>query len=173
MSDNMLLIVGGTIVAIVAIAAVFFLGNGNVNQPRYAPVAPSTTSVQISTGTVTLYDSGFVETLQPGAYSSKSFTVPSDAISIYALVGSFTSSANIDVAIMTPEQYGAFTANHNDITSAVWSSTNTQGTTLDISPGNPGEQYYIVFYNPNFLLGTDTVTVVDKLYFGYTYYGTP
>ncbi len=161
------------VIAIILVA-IFFLGSASKNN-SYTTTIPSytsqpTTSLQIITHTYSLgYSQGYVFSISPGSYNFDNFTVPSGVISISSLMGSYTSQGAVEVAIMTPTQYGAFTANHNELTSDnTYYYGDTQGSTINaqLAPG----QYIIVFYDPG-IFTTDTVTIVNAIHFNYTAYG--
>lgn len=150
------------------LVVVFVLGSASSHNYYTTTTTPATTSLQIVSQTYTLYTSGYVFSVSPGNWYYENFTVPTDAISVYNIMGSYTSQGAIEVAIMTPTQYGAFTQNHGAISSGNYYYGDTQGSTIDssLSPG----QYVIVFYDPG-IFTTDTVTVVNPIHFNYTVYG--
>jgi hypothetical protein len=114
---------------------------------------------------INLASSNYIFSLSPGNYWDEYFTVPNYATNTY-INGSYISNNNVEVLILTPVEYGAFTQNPSNVINSgdyVWYSGSNEGETIDISLV-PGQTYYLVFYNPNtgFLgigASSDTVTI--------------
>jgi len=114
--------------------------------------------------TITLYSSGQVFSINQQYYEGVNFSIPQGAYSIN-ITGSYTSQGKIEVAILTPTQYGAFTQNPSSITSSQYYYGDTQGATINtfLTPG----QYYLVFYDPG-IITQDTVTIINPIVIKYT-----
>ena len=79
--------------------------------------------------------------------------------------GSYTSSADVEVAVLTPTEFGAFTQNPSAISNGQYFSGDNQGTTIDVSL-NSGGSYTLVIYNAN-IFTPDTVTIANSITLGY------
>ncbi|MEM0142839.1 MAG: hypothetical protein QXL94_02640 [Candidatus Parvarchaeum sp.] len=175
-TNPLLYVLAGIGVAAIIVVIVLLLWGASRNNNFYTTTisyystSQPTTSLQIITHTETLgYSQGYVFSISPGSYNFDNFTVPSGVISVSSLMGSYTSSGAVEVAIMTPTQYGAFTANHNELASDnIYYYGDTQGSTIDASLS--AGQYVIVFYDPG-IFTTDTVTIINPIHFNYTAYG--
>jgi len=145
-------------VVVIVLIVIFAVGIISLNN-EYG----SSNSSSPQTYTVTVLPSGTVESLSPGYYYYVNFTIPSSATSA-SIYGSYTSSADVNVYILTPEQYGAFTQNPGG-NGYMWYSGDNQGATISVSLG-PG-QYSLVFYNSN-IITSDTISVVNAITLQYT-----
>ena len=115
-----------------------------------------------SSSSIVLAPSGYVFSLSPGYYYYIKFTTPSDATDIF-INGSYVSNNNVEVLILTPVEFGAFTQNPGGVISSgdyVWYSGDNTGATLNATLA-PGQTYYLVFFNDNLMSNaTDTIEVV-------------
>ena len=158
------------VVAVVVIGALLLLSNGGFSGS--APTSSSSSSSSYSTTVpvvhnYTLVSQGDVFSLSNGQYQEQIFSVPTGAWSI-SLTGSYTASDNVQVLVLTPEEYGAFTQNPSSVVSSnnyVWYSGSNKGSTLS-GVGLTSGSYYIVFYY-NGVFGT-TVTIVNPVTLQYT-----
>lgn len=123
-------------------------------------------ATQVMAPLVTLFSSGYVFNISPGYYIYENFTVPSYASDTF-LNGSYFSNNNVEVLVLTPVQFGAFTQNPSGVISSgdyIWYSGSNTGVTIGHVALTPGQTYYIVFYNPNtgtaFGFGAKSDTVV-------------
>jgi hypothetical protein len=114
--------------------------------------------------TLPLLSQGQVLSINPGSYYLVNFTIPQGAYSIN-VTGSYNSQGKIEVAILTPAQYGAFTQNPSSIISSQYYYGDTQGSTINaqLSAG----QYTLIFYDPG-IFTQDTVTIVNQITAHYT-----
>jgi len=149
------------IVVVIIVIAIFFYLEGESSNSPYGGSGYTTVS---QVHTFVIVPQGQVFSINPGSSYSYNFTIPNGAYSI-SLTGSYTSQGKIEVAILTPTQYGAFTQNHDSITSSQYYYGDTQGSTINaqLSPG----QYTLVFYDPG-IFTQDTVTVVNPITLTYT-----
>ena len=153
----------GVAVIIIAVIA-FFLGS-NRSSPYGGGGGGSTVYTTIpQVYTITLVSQGQVFSINPGSSYGINFTIPNGAYSIN-VTGSYTSQGKVEVAILTPAQYGAFSQNKDSITSSQYYYGDTQGSTINAQLG-PG-QYTLVFYDPG-VFTQDTVTVVNPIVAHYT-----
>jgi hypothetical protein len=163
---------GGRIVAIVTaiiiigimVAAIFYFAGRSQNPYTGGGGYASTTQPVPQVHTATLLSQGNVYSINPGSSDTVNFTIPSGAYSI-SVAGSYTSQGKIEVAILTPTEYGAFTQSTSSIQSSQYYYGDTQGSTINaqLSPG----QYTLVFYDPG-IITQDTVTVVNPITLTYT-----
>jgi len=154
------------IVAILIIAGISYLLGINRGTQQYqtssSTIYTTTTIPQIHT--LTLLSRGQVFSINPGYYEVVNFSIPQGAYSIN-ITGSYTSQGKVEVAILTPAQYGAFTQNPSSITSSQYYYGDTQGAT--INAGLTAGQYSLVFYDPG-IFTQDTVTVINPIVVEYT-----
>jgi len=152
------------IVAILIIAGISYVLGISHGTQQYQTSSSTiyTTIPQIHT--LTLFSSGQVFSLNPGYYEFVNFSIPQGAYSIN-ITGSYTSQGKVEVAILTPAQYGAFTQNPSSITSSQYYYGDTQGAT--INAGLTAGQYSLVFYDPG-IFTQDTVTVINPIVVEYT-----
>jgi len=156
------------IVAILIIAGISYVLLIN-NETQQYQTSPSTVYTSIYTTipqihTLTLFSSGQVFSLNPGYYEFVNFSIPQGAYSIN-ITGSYTSQGKVEVAILTPAQYGAFTQNPSSITSSQYYYGDTQGATINAVL--PAGQYTLVFYDPG-IVTQDTVTIINPVVVEYT-----
>jgi hypothetical protein len=150
---------------VVIIAGIAYFLGVNHNSFQYLPsysTVYTTTIPQIYT--LTLLSQGQVFSIDAGSYYEVNFTIPQGAYSIN-VTGSYTSQGKVEVAILTPIQYGAFTQNKDSLASSQYFYGDTQGSTINaqLSAG----QYTLVFYDPG-IFTQDTVTVVNQIIAHYT-----
>ena len=153
------------VVIVLVVAGIFYtLGksspspSGNYGGSGYSSTVPQVYNVQVAS-------QGAVFSINPGSSHGYNFTIPNGSYSI-SLSGSYTSQGKVEVAILTPAQYGAFTQNPSSIDSSQYYYGDTGGSTIDasLSPG----QYTLVFYDPG-IITQDTVTVVNPITLTYTH----
>jgi len=160
-----------TVIAIVIIAGFLILLVSNIISQEHQTGAstgytttlpPTPPPPQIYA--TTLLSSGQVFSLNPQYYEGVNFSIPQGAYSIN-ITGSYTSQGKVEVAILTPTQYGAFTQNPSSIISSQYYYGDTQGATINafLTAG----QYYLVFYDPG-IITQDTVTVINPIVVKYT-----
>lgn len=106
----------------------------------------------------TIIQSGQRYPLRPGQYIAPAFTY-SGGHSI-TLKGSYTSDHNVEVGILTYDQYNAFVQNTSLITKASWYSGDSEGSTLTCNIVS-GIQYWVVFYDPSSSLPANVTVVSD------------
>ncbi len=150
-------------ISIVILIIVVIVYNSGVNQQSYQPIAKVyTTTPQIYS--INLFSSGQVFSLNASQYESFNFIIPQGAYFIN-VTGSYTSQGKIEVAILTPTQYGAFTQNPSSISSSQYYYGDTHGSTINaqLLPG----QYILVFYDPG-IFTQDTITIVNPIIAYYT-----
>ena len=156
--------IAAIVIIIIVVAAIFYFAGRNQNPYSsgggYAPTTQPVPQVH----TATLLSQGNVYSINPGSSDTVNFTIPSGAYSI-SVAGSYTSQGKIEVAILTPTEYGAFTQSTSSIQSSQYYYGDTQGSTINaqLSPG----QYTLVFYDPG-IITQDTVTVVNPITLTYT-----
>lgn len=120
---------------------------------------------------VTLFSQDYVFSIGGNAqYGSEysEFSTPSTATGV-SISGSYTSTGNVEVAILTPTQYGEFESNNANLaTDNTYYFGDTTGGTIN-TPLSAGT-YYIVFYSPSGVFGSteDTVTIVNPIIAYYT-----
>ena len=156
--------IAAIVVIIVILAALYFINKGN-SSPYGGSSSYSTIYTTVpQVHTISLVPQGQVFSINPGSSYGYNFTIPNGAYSI-SVVGSYTSQGQVEVAILTPAQYGAFTQNKNSLTSSQYYYGDTQGSTVNaqLSAG----QYTLIFYDPG-LFTQDTVTVINPLTLTYT-----
>jgi len=157
-----------TIVALVIIAGFIIFAMMNdasqqhqtISSTGYTTVPPPPPQVY----TNTLFSNGQVFSINPGSYEYVSFSIPQGGYSIN-ITGSYVSQGKVEVAILTPVQYGAFTQNPSSITSSQYYYGDTQGAT--INNVLPAGQYTLVFYDPG-IITQDTITVINPIIVRYT-----
>ena len=151
-------------IIIIGVAAISYSAGTNKNPYISGGGYTPTTQPAPQVHTVTLLLQGNVYSINPGSSDIVNFTIPSDAYSI-SVVGSYTSQGKIEVAILTPTEYGAFTESTSSIQSSQYYYGDTQGSTINakLSPG----QYTLVFYDPG-IITQDTVTVINPITLTYT-----
>jgi len=155
-----------TIVALVIIAGfIIFAMMNDASQQHQMSSSPGYTTVpppQVYKNT--LFSNGQVFSINPGSYEYVSFSIPQGSYSIN-ITGSYVSQGKVEVAILTPVQYGAFTQNPSSITSSQYYYGDTQGATINnvLSAG----QYTLVFYDPG-IITQDTITVINPIIVSYT-----
>ncbi len=151
------------VVVIIVIAIFLFMGNkSSISTTSPGGGYASSTVPQVQN--IALISQGTVFSINPSSYNIVNFTVPTGAYSI-SVTGSYTSQGKIEVAILTPTQYGMFTQNPSSISSSQYFYGDTQGSTINaaLSPG----QYTLVFYDPG-IITQDTVTIVNPITLTYT-----
>jgi len=152
------------IVAILIIAGIsYFLGISHGTQQYQTSSSTIYTTIP-QVYTLTLLSKGQVFSINPGYYEVVNFSISQGAYSIN-ITGSYTSQGKIEVAILTPAQYGAFTQNPSSITSSQYYYGDTQGATINtfLTAG----QYSLVFYDPG-IFTQDTITVINPIVVEYT-----
>jgi len=152
------------IVAILIIAGIsYFLGISHGTQQYQTSSSTIYTTIP-QVYTLTLLSKGHVFSINPGYYEVVNFSIPQGAYSIN-ITGSYTSQGKVEVAILTPAQYGAFTQNPSSITSSQYYYGDTQGATINafLTAG----RYSLVFNDPG-ILTQDTVTVINPIVVEYT-----
>ena len=155
------------VVVLIIVGVAYILGK--YNNSLYSPNGYTTTNTTPSIPipqiyTLSLLSQGQVFSINAGGRDFVNFTIPSGSYSIN-VSGSYTSQGKVEVAILTPAQYGAFTQNEDSITSSQYYYGDTQGSTINaqLSTG----QYTLVFYDPG-LITQDTVSVVNPIVVHYT-----
>jgi len=152
------------IVAILIIAGIsYFLGISHGTQQYQTSSSTIYTTIP-QVYTLTLLSKGQVFSINPGYYEVVNFSIPQGAYSIN-ITGSYTSQGKVEVAILTPARYGAFTQNPSSITSSQYYYGDTQGATINalLTAG----QYSLVFYDPG-IFTQDTITVINPIVVEYT-----
>jgi len=157
------------IVAILIIAGISYVLLIN-NETQQYQTSPSTIYTTYTTTTIpqihtlTLFSKGQVFSINPSYYEFVNFSIPQSAYSIN-ITGSYTSQGKVEVAILTPAQYGAFTQNPSSIASTQYYYGDTQGATINAVL--PAGQYSLVFYDPG-IFTQDTITVINPIVVEYT-----
>lgn len=152
------------IVIVVLVIAGFFYLVGKLSSPYGGGGGNGYTSTVPQVYTIIVAPQGTVFSINPGSSYGYNFTVPSGAYSI-SLSGSYTSQGKVEVAILTPAQYGAFTQNPSSIASSQYYYGDTGGATIDASLS--AGQYTLVFYDPG-VFTQDTVSIVNPIILTYT-----
>lgn len=158
-------VIATVVVLIIIVAGFFYIegrsssggGGGGGGGSGYTTTVPQV-------HTITVSSQGTVFSVNPGSSYGYNFTVPEGAYSI-SLTGSYSSQGKIEVAILTPAQYGAFTQNPSSISSSQYYYGDTGGATVDTSLS--AGQYTLVFYDPG-VFTQDTVTIVNPMTLTYT-----
>jgi hypothetical protein len=152
------------VVAVVIVIGIVHILNSSSSNLTYPTSNYPTNYPTPQVYSITLFPQGQVFSINASSYEYVNFTVPQGAYSIN-VSGSYTSQGKVEVAILTPVQYGAFTQNSSVITSAQYYYGDTQGSTINaqLSAGS----YILVFYDPG-LITQDTVTIVNPIVLRYT-----
>ena len=164
------IIVVVVIVAIIAgLAAYSWWSSYQASSSYYPSYYTTTYTTQALQALNVLLPSGYVLSLSPGDYYSVEFTTPSYATDIF-INGSYVSNHNVEVLILTPVEFGAFTQNPGGVINSgdyVWYSGDNAGATIYTTLA-PGQTYYLVFYDGN-IISSDTITVQASItVWGYT-----
>jgi len=164
--------IGGVVTTIVALIIIvgflIFVMMNDASQQHQPSSSPGYTNLPPSplpqVYTNTLFSNGQVFSINPGYYEVVNFSIPQGAYSIN-ITGSYTSQGKVEVAILTPAQYGAFTQNPSSITSSQYYYGYSQGATINtvLTAG----QYSLVFYDPG-IITQDTITVINPIIARYT-----
>jgi hypothetical protein len=157
-------IIATVVVVIIVIAFLAYVFGRGSSSPYGGGGYSSTPSTVPQIYTIDLLSQGQVFSINAGGYYGVNFTVPSGSYSIN-VTGSYTSQGKVEVAILTPAQYGAFSQNQGSIASSQYYYGDTQGSTINaqLSAG----QYTLIFYDPG-IITQDTVTVVNPIVAHYT-----
>ncbi len=156
-------IVAISAISIVILIIVVIVSTSGVNRQSYQPIAKVHTNTP-RTYSINLFSPGQVFSLNAGQSKFLNFTIPQGAYSIN-VTGSYTSQGKIEVAILTPTQYGAFTQNPSSISSSQYYYGDTHGSTINaqLLPG----QYILIFHDPG-IFTQDTITIVNPIIAHYT-----
>jgi len=152
------------IVAILIIAGISYYLGISYRTQQYQTSSSTIYTTIPKVYTLTVLSKGQVFSINPGSYDVVNFSISQGAYSIN-ITGSYTSQGKVEVAILTPAQYGAFTQNPSSITSSQYYYGDTQGATINafLTAG----QYSLVFYDPG-IFTQDTVTIINPVVVEYT-----
>jgi len=156
-------IVTAIIAVFILVWILYYSGTSNRTQQYQTSISTIYTTIP-QVYTLTLLSKGQVFSINPGYYEVVNFSIPQGAYSIN-ITGSYTSQGKVEVAILTPARYGAFTQNPSSITSSQYYYGDTQGATINalLTAG----QYSLVFYDPG-IFTQDTITVINPIVVEYT-----